>query len=84
MTRDLVAAASAPLALEALDGEERHGFAVLQRVREARGGRIEWPDGMFYPLLHRLERLGLLASRWEVTPAGRRRKYYWLTPTGRT
>ena len=83
MSRELVAAASAPLALEALAGEERHGFAVLQRVREARGGRVEWPDGMLYPLLHRLERLGHLGSRWEITAAGRRRKYYWLTQTSR-
>ena len=44
---------------------------------------MEWTDGMLYPVLHRLERLGHVEARWEVATSGRRRKYYGITPRGR-
>jgi DNA-binding PadR family transcriptional regulator len=45
---------------------------------------MEWTDGMLYPVLHRLERLGHVEARWEVAESGRRRKYYRITSHGRT
>ena len=50
-------------------------------------GTFELKEGSLYPALHRLERQRLLKSRWVQTDAaegGRRRKYYTLTPKGRT
>ncbi len=44
---------------------------------------MAWTDGMLYPVLHRLERLGFVKARWEVAESGRRRKYYSITPSGR-
>jgi DNA-binding PadR family transcriptional regulator len=44
---------------------------------------MEWTDGMLYPVLHRLERLGYTDARWEVAESGRRRKYYRITSEGR-
>ena len=44
---------------------------------------MAWTDGMLYPVLHRLERLGHVEARWEVAESGRRRKYYRITPEGR-
>ena len=44
---------------------------------------MEWTDGMLYPVLHRLERLGHVEARWEVAESGRRRKYYRITAGGR-
>ena len=44
---------------------------------------MEWTDGMLYPVLHRLERLGYVEARWEVAESGRRRKYYRITSLGR-
>jgi PadR family transcriptional regulator PadR len=38
---------------------------------------------MLYPVLHRLESLGYIEGRWEVSESGRRRKYYRITPDGR-
>jgi DNA-binding MarR family transcriptional regulator len=36
-----------------------------------------------YPALHRLEARGSIASAWELSEAGKRAKYYRLTPQGR-
>ena len=44
---------------------------------------MEWTDGMLYPVLHRLERLGYVKARWENSENGRRRKYYRITSAGR-
>jgi PadR family transcriptional regulator PadR len=83
INKDLIAASSTPLVLAILAEEDSYGYAILQRVRELSGGRLEWTDGMLYPVLHRLERLGHVEARWEVAESGRRRKYYAITSQGR-
>lgn len=83
INKDLTAASSTPIVLGILAEEDSYGYAILQRVRELSGGRMEWTDGMLYPVLHRLERLGLVEARWEVAENGRRRKYYRITSRGR-
>ena len=81
--KDLIAASSTPIVLGILGERESYGYAILMRVRELSGGRMEWTDGMLYPVLHRLERLGQVQARWQVAESGRRRKYYRITPRGR-
>lgn len=83
INKDLVAASSTPLVLAILAEGDSYGYAILQRVRELSGGELEWTDGMLYPVLHRLERSGLVESRWEKAESGRRRKYYRVTDAGR-
>src|SRR5687768_7381871 len=81
--KDLVAASATPLVLAILAEGESYGYAILKRVRELSGGELEWTDGMLYPLLHRLHRLGYVTAEWRTPPEGRRRKYYAITPAGR-
>jgi DNA-binding PadR family transcriptional regulator len=83
INKDLIAASSTPIVLAMLAEEDSYGYAILRRVRDLSGGRMEWTDGMLYPVLHRLERLGHVEARWEVAGSGRRRKYYRITPGGR-
>ncbi len=83
INKDLIAASSTPIVLAILADEDSYGYAILQRVRELSGGRMEWTDGMLYPVLHRLERFGHVEARWEVAESGRRRKYYRITSGGR-
>ena len=84
INKDLMAASSTPIVLAILAEGDSYGYAILQRVRELSGGRMEWTDGMLYPVLHRLERLGYVRARWETAESGRRRKYYHITASGRT
>lgn len=81
--KDLVAASATPLVLAILADGESYGYAILKRVREISGGEIEWTDGMLYPLLHRLRRLGYVKAEWRTPPGGRRRRYYAITEDGR-
>jgi PadR family transcriptional regulator PadR len=84
ITKDLVAASATPLVLGILAQEESYGYAILKQVSEVSSGRLEWSDGLLYPLLHRLERLGHVESYWRAPHGGRRRKYYRITEQGRT
>lgn len=83
INKDLIAASSTPIVLAILAEGDSYGYAILQRVRELSGGRLSWTDGMLYPVLHRLGRLGFVEARWEVADSGRRRKYYRITAQGR-
>jgi PadR family transcriptional regulator, regulatory protein PadR len=83
INKDLVAASGTPLVLAILAEGESYGYAILKRVRELSGGELQWTDGMLYPLLHRLRRLGYVTAEWRTPPEGRRRRYYALTDDGR-
>jgi DNA-binding PadR family transcriptional regulator len=83
INKDLTAASSTPMVLAILAEQDSYGYAIIQRVRELSEGRLEWTDGMLYPVLHRLERLGHVKARWETAESGRRRKYYRITSQGR-
>lgn len=80
--KDLVAASATPLVLGILADGESYGYAILKRVNELSQGEMTWTDGMLYPLLHRLERLGLVQAHWRVADNGRRRKHYTITADG--
>src|SRR5882672_8335770 len=70
------------LLLAVLDGEPKHGYAVIEALREGSGGHFDLPTGTVYPALRRLEAAGLVRSRWSVVD-GRRRRSYQLTAAGR-
>jgi len=70
------------LVLAVLAGEPLHGYAVIEALRRRSDGAFELAEGTLYPVLHRLEADGLLASSWSEA-AGRRRRVYRLTRNGR-
>src|SRR5262252_5682541 len=83
VSKDLVAASATPLVLAILAEGDSYGYAIIKRVTELSGGHLEWTDGMLYPVLHRLERNGLVAAKWGASESGRKRKYYRITKEGR-
>lgn len=83
INRELVAASTEPLILSLLSRGESYGYALIQEVKRISGDKIEWTDGMLYPVLHRMEREGWIASRWGEADNGRKRKYYSLKKDGK-
>ncbi len=82
VTKDLVAASATPMVLGILADGESYGYAILRRINELSDGELDWTEGLLYPLLHRLERLGHVESSWQSVPGERRRKYYRITDSG--
>ena len=83
LSKELVAASTVPLVLSVLAEGESYGYALIQRVRELSGGRIEWTEGMLYPVLHWMEREEMIVSEWRKSETNRKRKYYRLCSAGR-
>jgi DNA-binding PadR family transcriptional regulator len=82
LSKELVAASTVPLVLSILSKGESYGYELIQQVRELSGGKIEWTEGMLYPVLHWMERESLIAGSWREGETGRRRKYYRLNKAG--
>jgi len=70
------------IVLAALATGPAHGYAVIEEIRRRSGEAFDLPEGTVYPVLHRLENDGLLASRWVTAESGRQRRVYSLTKRG--
>jgi PadR family transcriptional regulator len=82
ISKTLVAASTKPLVLTILRSGENYGYQIIQIVRRISGGLLNWSEPMLYPLLQRMEKDGLVTSKWKITEKKRLRKYYQLTEKG--
>jgi PadR family transcriptional regulator len=71
------------LILKALSFGPRHGYGMIQRIRQLSDEMLAVEQGALYPALYRIEQKGWVSSRWRVTETGRRAKFYALTRAGR-
>lgn len=81
--KELVGASTSVLVLGALRRGPNYGYEVVRLLNAEAEGLFSWQEGTIYPVLHKLERLGLVRCRWQEAPTGRRRKYYAITSKGR-
>lgn len=82
ISKALIAASTKPMLLSILLSGENYGYQIIQSVKRISGGTMDWSDGMLYPVLHRLEKDGLIRSSWKKSQEGRLRKYYTITDSG--
>jgi len=80
--KELVAASTEPLILSLLSEGESYGYELIQEVKRRSGDKIQWTDGMLYPVLHRMEDNGWIKSRWVEIENGRKRKCYSIKKDG--
>lgn len=71
------------LVLSVLAPGPLHGYAVIEELKTRSGDSFDLPEGTIYPVLHRLEKGGLLASAWSEV-SGRQRRTYTLTNAGKS
>lgn len=75
---------SAELAiLTLLAREPLYGFEIARRIEENTEGALRFKLASLYPMLYALEKRGWVKGQWEANRAGRDRRYYSLTATGR-
>ena len=68
--------------LVTLAAGRRHGYALMQEVRDGSEGRVELKVATLYAALERLEREGLVAVDGDEAVDGRLRRYFRLTDLG--
>ena len=82
-SKELIGASSIPILLSILSKNESYGYEIIQKVKEISNGKIEYGDGTLYPVLHKLEKKGLIESSWKMAQSGRKRKYYKISQNGK-
>ena len=84
ISKEMTGASTIPIILSILLEGEDYGYEIIKKVKQYSGGKLEWSEPMLYPVLHRLERNRQIKSRWRIVDNSRKRKYYSITPEGRT
>lgn len=67
--------------LAVISSEAAYASDIIEKMKAA---ELLVVEGTLYPLLTRLKNEGLLNYRWEESRSGPPRKYYSLTPAGKT
>ena len=70
------------LILTSLASGPRHGYAIVEDVRQLSQDRVTLRAGTLYTALDRLAGDGLIEPDREEVVQGRLRRYYRITPTG--
>jgi PadR family transcriptional regulator len=81
--RNLAAGTYDLIVLDVLRDGPSYGYGIVKRIFEQSKRTIRWHEGTLYPVLHRLEKRGMLVSEWEGRKGSRQRRYYRLTARGR-
>ena len=84
ISKNLTAASTKPIILGILKQGNSYGYLIIKKIKEISGGKMQYSDGMLYPVLHRLEKEGLIQSNWKMENDTKPRKYYEITAKGKT
>ena len=80
--RELLKGNTETLILSLLIEDAMYGYQLVKEMELRSSGYFHLKEGTLYPALHRLERDGLVEGRWEESPSGQSRRYYFITATG--
>jgi len=80
--RELIKGNIDSLLLSLIGEQPTYGYQILKELDTRSLGYFRFKEGTLYPALHRLEKMGLITSKWELTPSGRQRRYYHITERG--
>jgi PadR family transcriptional regulator PadR len=74
------------LILRTLQFGPAHGHQIAKHIQRTTEDIRQVEHGSLYPALHRLERKGWIAAKWESAGKDLKRefKYYRLTPAGKS
>lgn len=71
------------LVLGLLSGGDLYGYQMITELERRSEGAFAMKEGTLYPVLHGLEKDGLVEAYEQTAPTGRQRRYYHLTRRGR-
>ena len=71
------------LVLRTLSLGRMHGYGIAQHIERTSADVMRVEKGSLYPALERLLRAGHVTAKWDISPTGRRARYYTITASGR-
>lgn len=79
---EIVKSRSYFLVLLALKDGPKHGYEVASHIKDASKGTFSLSFGSLYPVLHKLEKEGLVKADWEEIGEAKAKKVYSLSKAG--
>lgn len=83
VSKELMKGSSQLLVLKVISDEPLYGYQIAKNIKQLSEDVFSMGEGTLYPVLHKLEQLGLVDAYWQEVD-GRRRKYYAITHKGKT
>jgi PadR family transcriptional regulator, regulatory protein PadR len=71
------------MVMRTLKAGPANGYEIAKAIERLSGDVLEVDHGSLYPALHRLEKNGMVAGKWEISSTNRRARFYRLTAAGR-
>ena len=84
ISKELLKGTTSTLILKVIAEKDMYGYQIIQEIRARSNNVFNLNEGTLYPILHTLEKEGLLESYRRDTESGRDRKYYRITLLGNT
>jgi transcriptional regulator len=81
--QELVPGTLEMLVLRTLSLGRMHGYGIAQHIERTSADVLRVEKGSLYPALERLLRAGHVTAKWDVSPTGRRARYYTITASGK-
>lgn len=79
---ELMKTSSDSLLLYMIGQQPMYGYQIIKELETRSQGYFKFKEGTLYPALHRLEKAGLIAGKWQLAPNRRMRRYYHMTEKG--
>ena len=80
--RELVKGNIDSLLLSLIARQPMYGYQIIKELEKRSEGYFTFKEGTLYPILHRLEKAGLVTGKWQTLTGERHRKYYYITDKG--
>lgn len=84
LTSDLIRGHTETIILAQLSDGDSYGYQINKQIQEKTNLEYELKEATLYSAFRRLEESGCICSYWGNESTGARRRYYSITPDGRT
>lgn len=81
--KSLITGSTTTLILKLLEEKDMYGYEMIEALAKKSDNTFDLKAGTLYPILHKLEKDGLVESYEEKADSERVRKYYHLTSKGK-
>lgn len=81
--KSLIAGSTMLMVLHLLDTQDMYGYQMVKELENRSENTFTLKEGTLYPILHSLEKNGLVVSYVSDGESGKKRKYYQITKSGK-
>ena len=83
ISKELLKGSTGTMILQLLSEQDMYGYMIIGQIESRSNSVFHMSEGSLYPILHTMEKEGLLQSYRQMSESGKERKYYRITAKGR-